>query len=146
MALITPHLDQLCLSRLQREAVPAHQRTGLSRSREETRTLRGFQRPHGGQALVLAPIPGIRGAAHGAEEGIHRLQFPETTRKMAVPVMFFNYSLTRISMDPFALDIRPRCRAIESREMSRSSFRLHLKRLRSSPRLIGRDIWLIYHV
>lgn len=92
MALIALHLgQQLCFSGLQREAVSAHQRAGLSRPREKTRALCSLQRPHGGQTLVLTPIPGIRGTAHGTEEGIHRLQFPEATRKMAIPVMYFNY-------------------------------------------------------
>lgn len=36
---------------------------------------------------MFASISGIRGVALGAEEGIHRLQFPEATRKMAIPVM-----------------------------------------------------------
>lgn len=35
---------------------------------------------------MLASISGIRRVAHGIKEGVHRLQFPEATRKMAVPV------------------------------------------------------------
>lgn len=49
---------------------------------------------------MLAPISGIRGVAYGAEEGVHRLQFPEATGKMAIPVNVLGLYNFRKNFEP----------------------------------------------